>query len=360
MNDAKPYVSPPPDADGPYKYYLLGGVRPVRATCDASGAKIFTESTVREEGGRLRPVALLGPLMKDEDVEEITKAEFVELCQDAAALESIQVKAPGDERRYVSPPAEADGPYKYYLLGDVRPVRVIHDERGRKIGAEAPDRNSGGALKIENVLLGRLESSPEVEDLTKAEFVELCLKAASPVEGVSERKPYISPPPEADGPYKYYRHSGTPVRIFLNKHGRAIAAEALSQDNGTLEITSVFLDLIKDSARSVPITKDEFVALCLGAASDVGRGNEKPHISPPADADGPYKYLLLGNVIAVRVTYDESGKQISAESPDYISGALKIKNILLHRLLNNPEVEDLAKSEFVRLCRALASVRSKP
>jgi hypothetical protein len=208
MNDGKPYVSPPPDADGPYKYYLLGGVRPVRATCNVSGAKIFTESTVREEGGNLRPVALLGPLLKDEDVEEITKAEFVELCQEAVVPESIQVKATGDEQPYVSPPAEADGPYKYYLLGNVRPVRVIHNERGHEIGAEAPDRNSGGALKIENVLLSRLASSPEVEDLTKAEFVELCLKAASPARAVKEREPYVSPPPDADGPYKYYRHSG--------------------------------------------------------------------------------------------------------------------------------------------------------
>jgi hypothetical protein len=84
-----------------------------------------------------------------------------------------------DGERYISPPPEADGPYKYYLLGNVRPVRVIYDMQGREIGAESPDRERGGALKINNELLSRLFASPEVEDLTKAEFVELCRRAAS-------------------------------------------------------------------------------------------------------------------------------------------------------------------------------------
>lgn len=83
MSESKPFISPPPDADGPYKYYLLGGVRPVRATCNARGVKIFTEAPDPADGGALKPATLLVPIMKDEDVEEIAKEEFVELCRRA-------------------------------------------------------------------------------------------------------------------------------------------------------------------------------------------------------------------------------------------------------------------------------------
>lgn len=78
-----------------------------------------------------------------------------------------------EDSPYISPPPDADGPYEYYLLGNVRPVRVIRNEAGRQIGAEAPDP-ADGVLKIDNVLLSRILISPEVEEITKAEFVELC------------------------------------------------------------------------------------------------------------------------------------------------------------------------------------------
>jgi hypothetical protein len=88
MSEYKPYISPPPDADGPYKYYLLGGVRPVRVTCCTNGAKVFTEAPDPADGGNLRAATLLLPIMKDEDVEDITKQEFIELCQRAALAAS--------------------------------------------------------------------------------------------------------------------------------------------------------------------------------------------------------------------------------------------------------------------------------
>jgi hypothetical protein len=84
MNDRKPYVSPPPDADGNYKYYVLGGSIPVRVTCDASGAKIYAEAPDSAGGGVLKIAAVLTAILKDEDVEDITKQEFVELCLRAA------------------------------------------------------------------------------------------------------------------------------------------------------------------------------------------------------------------------------------------------------------------------------------
>ena len=85
MSEDKPYVSPPPDADGNYKYFVLGGSRPVRVTCDASGAKICAEATYSAEGGILKPAAVLAAILKDEDVEPITKQEFVDLCLRAAS-----------------------------------------------------------------------------------------------------------------------------------------------------------------------------------------------------------------------------------------------------------------------------------
>lgn len=258
MTEGKPYVSPPPDAEGPYKYYLIGSVTPVRVTCDTSGAKIFTEAPDPAGGGNLRVAALLVPIMKDEDVEPITKEEFVELCRRAAAqrqrvtpgddsakpegerelsmddvlklipanlydgitgdevvvyesrrdrekglvskyrLAGTEADARGDTetadkldrvaiglRRYfisragtILTPPDADGPYKYHLLGKVTPVRVIYNDAGRDIGAEAPDPVDG-RLKINNVLLSRILSSPEVEEITKAEFVEFCQRAAA-------------------------------------------------------------------------------------------------------------------------------------------------------------------------------------
>jgi hypothetical protein len=94
MNDRKPHVSPPPDADGPYKYYLLGGVRPVRVTCDTDGAKIFTEAPGFPDG-LLRVAALLVPILKGEDVEEITRQEFIDSCQSVASeAEEIAKKIP--------------------------------------------------------------------------------------------------------------------------------------------------------------------------------------------------------------------------------------------------------------------------
>ena len=85
MSESKPYVSPPPEADGNYKYYLVAG-RPVRVTCDERGIKRFAEAPDPANGGALAIVALLNRIMKDElDVEESTKAEFVELCQKAVS-----------------------------------------------------------------------------------------------------------------------------------------------------------------------------------------------------------------------------------------------------------------------------------
>jgi hypothetical protein len=89
MNEKqKPLVSPPPDADGLYKYYVLGDVRPVRVTYNERGTNIFTEAPDPAGGGILKPAVLLVAIMKEEDVEGITKEQFVELCRQATFKKS--------------------------------------------------------------------------------------------------------------------------------------------------------------------------------------------------------------------------------------------------------------------------------
>ena len=63
--------------------------------------------------------------------------------------------------------------YKYYLLGDSVPVRVAFDEDGLEMGAETPDRDSG-QLIIKHTLLSRIAISPEVEEISRDAFDQLC------------------------------------------------------------------------------------------------------------------------------------------------------------------------------------------
>jgi hypothetical protein len=153
------------------------------------------------------------------------------------------------KRPLVSPPPEADGPYRYYLIADFRPVRITCDERGRKIYAEATNRE--GVLEFAN-LVGTIEKDEDVDEISKGEFVERCHADVSPA--AYPKRPYVPPPPDADGPYEYYRHYGQPVRIYFNRHGRAVAAETPSWKHGALEVQHVSL-YPKDRASSLPITK---------------------------------------------------------------------------------------------------------
>jgi hypothetical protein len=74
------------------------------------------------------------------------------------------------------PSADAEGNYKYYLLGN-RPVRIEHDEQGLPYRAEAPDGTSGGELKADLRLLGRVMCGSDVESIDRDEFIELCARA---------------------------------------------------------------------------------------------------------------------------------------------------------------------------------------
>lgn len=66
--------------------------------------------------------------------------------------------------------------YRYYLLGETLPVRVIFNEAGLKVGAETPDRRTGDLI-AQPTLLSRIEQSPEVQEISEAEFQRRCLLA---------------------------------------------------------------------------------------------------------------------------------------------------------------------------------------
>jgi hypothetical protein len=63
--------------------------------------------------------------------------------------------------------------YKYYVIGTSMPVRLTFNASGLKIGAEAPDVDSG-QLKIRMDLLSRIETSPDVEEIDPSAFETLC------------------------------------------------------------------------------------------------------------------------------------------------------------------------------------------
>jgi hypothetical protein len=63
--------------------------------------------------------------------------------------------------------------YRYYSIGSSNPVRVVYDANGLKIRAETPDQSSG-SLKINMLMLSRIEISYEAEEIDRDRFEALC------------------------------------------------------------------------------------------------------------------------------------------------------------------------------------------
>lgn len=83
MTEEKPYISPPPEAEGNYKYYRVGTAIPVRVKLDQSGFRIFAECPDHEKNGILMPdFHMLSVIRKDDDVTPLTKEEFIKLVRD--------------------------------------------------------------------------------------------------------------------------------------------------------------------------------------------------------------------------------------------------------------------------------------
>jgi hypothetical protein len=171
MTDEKLSFCPPPEADGNYKYFLLSATEPIRVLYDESGSVMHAESPDSDYGWVLTVNnALLDRLTNSHEVKDITKEGFIKSC--AYLLENAEIET--QQEPYVTPPPEADGNYKYFLLGDTRPIRVLCTKRGSSRCAESPNPERGWVLTINNVLLGRLFWSDEVEEITKAQFVAMC------------------------------------------------------------------------------------------------------------------------------------------------------------------------------------------
>ena len=89
------------------------------------------------------------------------------------------------------------------------------------------------------------------------------------IEAMTDGERHISSPPEADGPYKYYRLYGTPVRVTVDVGGRFAGAEAPDLESGTLRFAHSLLGRIEEGVESEEITKDEFIDRCRWAGQGV-------------------------------------------------------------------------------------------
>jgi len=63
--------------------------------------------------------------------------------------------------------------YKYYAIGDFKPIRVMYDSDGLRRGAESINIHTG-RLEINNMLLNRIDQSWEVDEIDHDRFEELC------------------------------------------------------------------------------------------------------------------------------------------------------------------------------------------
>jgi hypothetical protein len=80
---------------------------------------------------------------------------------------------------------------------------------------------------------------------------------------------HICSPPEADGPYKYYRLYETPVRVTIDVSGRFAGAQAPDLESGALRFAHSLLRRIEEGVESEEITKDEFIDRCRWAGQGV-------------------------------------------------------------------------------------------
>jgi hypothetical protein len=77
------------------------------------------------------------------------------------------------------PAPDADGPYRYFAIGDTNAVRVTCDKTGFYIGAEANDPDNNGRLMYAHTLLSTIRNDElDVEEIRKQEFVDLMKQKA--------------------------------------------------------------------------------------------------------------------------------------------------------------------------------------
>lgn len=68
-----------------------------------------------------------------------------------------------------------------------------------------------------------------------------------------------------------------------------------------------------------------------------------------------YKYFLLGDTVPVRVTFNERGLKMGAETPDPEVKDLKLNMSMLSRLEQSYEVDEIDHGRFDALCNEIYS-----
>ncbi len=181
---------PPPEADGPYLYYIIQ-TKLVRITTEV-GRITAAHSPLFERPGTLQDE----PMIKPDPSGYISAETWTAFCW-----------------HFSQPPPHADGKYANYYhyaeAEDGTPLRLIHD-----YGANIPDPERPHVLVFVKIK-PRQPDDPPLTPITKQRYIELCrahgIGTEPDVLEISKQAfidficdHYIPPPPEADGPYEYY------------------------------------------------------------------------------------------------------------------------------------------------------------
>jgi len=59
-----------------------------------------------------------------------------------------------------------------------------------------------------------------------------------------------------------------------------------------------------------------------------------------------YKFYLLGTSTPVRITFNEGGLKVGAETVDHETGELVFNNSLLNRVETSSDVEEITEEDF--------------
>lgn len=78
-----------------YKYYLLGGVTPVKVTMSADGLRLGAETPDADHGRLIIKTTLLSRIETSPEVEEIGQAQFESCCRRVYARKNAKPSRPG-------------------------------------------------------------------------------------------------------------------------------------------------------------------------------------------------------------------------------------------------------------------------
>jgi hypothetical protein len=169
----KPWVSLPPEADGNYEYYCFAGFRPIRA----NGASHTEEAPAYENGGTLQRDSNLSRILwKGEELESISKEEFIKMCRKYMGYMTIgkAIRNMLKAKTLSIPPQEVDINLKYYCMGGQHPIKIVFDKKWNAIGVDAPSYKHFGESWITQ-LFKDIENVEEITPISEERFTEMCV-----------------------------------------------------------------------------------------------------------------------------------------------------------------------------------------